>query len=578
MSRRRRILFIAGGLVIAGIAGAYAYAPTYVRNRIEREHPDVKVDSVRIGWKTVTLDGVHLTRPWISGTISRAVTDWDSLWVDAVGGELTVNLDKRPKSNGDVVPEKRTIAVRGLTVHVSKGAFRADLREANYANGTFSFAASDVTHPLFSAKTGSGTASGVKGVPDAHEGVVSDVEIIPAKDLPHFTGPVKVDRLGITFSKTHFSYVNIDTADLDVVDPRGQPTHLQVVGARITIPPPDVIADGSGYMLEVAKLLVAHPWINPEQVTFKKLFVGVNPNLKIPDKIGLLIGDWDAVLSIEPKTLTFRGDETCRTWVTAFPVELRHGPLNEPTRFTGHLGFDVQLKPKPTVKIASTCKYDCSAPEIQALKRPFTYKVYNAKNERVDRVTGPGSKDWVKLDAITSNMPTAVMEMEDRAFPHHKGFIPEAFENSLDADLKAGKFVRGGSTITMQLAKNLWLRRTKTLGRKVEELLLTMALESCFTKDQLMELYLNVVEFGPDLYGVGPAAKKYFNVAPKELGPDQAFYLASLLPNPKKAPPPDVKTMARMGALMQMLVNAGRIPDSMLLDIQPTPVDTAGWQ
>lgn len=560
-------------LVTCGLVGAYLYAPTYVRNRIEREHPDVKIDAVHVGWKTVTLGGIHVTRPWVTGTITEAKTDWNGSRVEAVGGDVTVDLDKRPKKE-DGGGEKRAVSVRGLAVHLSKGAFQADLRDASYEAGAVTFASATVTHPMFTVVTGSGVASNSKEAPDTQEGTVTNVVVTP-KDIPYLAGPVKVGHLGVTLSKSHFSYVNVDSADLDVMDPQGKPTHLQVVGARVAIPTPDVIADGSGYMLQIEKLVVAHPWLNPEQVSFSKLFVGLNPNLKLPEKVGFFIND--ALLTIEPKTFGFHGDDACQTWANTLPLELRHGPLNNPKLYSGQLAFDVTLKPKPTVKITSSCKFDCSSSEIQALKKSFTYKVYDAKNERVERITGPGSKDWVPLDAITTNMPIAVMEMEDRGFPHHKGYIPAAFENSLDADLKAGKFVRGGSTITMQLAKNLWLRRTKTLGRKVEELLLTMALESCFTKDQLMELYLNVVEFGPDLYGVGPAAKKYFSTTPKELGPDQAFYLASLLPNPKKAPPPDAKTMARMGALMQMLVSAGRIPDSMLLDIQPV-TDTAGWQ
>jgi membrane peptidoglycan carboxypeptidase len=99
--------------------------------------------------------------------------------------------------------------------------------------------------------------------------------------------------------------------------------------------------------------------------------------------------------------------------------------------------------------------------------------------------------------------------------------------------LKAGRFVRGGSTVTMQLAKNLYLHREKTLSRKLQEAVLTMLLEQSLTKEQILELYLNVIEFAPGLYGIGPAAAHYFHSTPRELSLGQALYLVTLLPNPK---------------------------------------------
>ena len=114
-------------------------------------------------------------------------------------------------------------------------------------------------------------------------------------------------------------------------------------------------------------------------------------------------------------------------------------------------------------------------------------------------------------------MIAAVLTTEDGAFYKHHGFNHAAIRNSAAANLKARRFVRGASTITMQLAKNLFLSREKTLSRKIEEVILTDYLEQAFRKDDMMELYLNVIEFGPDVYGVTQAAEYYFGRKPEEL-------------------------------------------------------------
>jgi membrane peptidoglycan carboxypeptidase len=130
----------------------------------------------------------------------------------------------------------------------------------------------------------------------------------------------------------------------------------------------------------------------------------------------------------------------------------------------------------------------------------------------------------------------------------------------------------------MQLAKNLWLRRDKTLGRKVQEFFLAQALESCFTKDQILELYLNVVEFGPDLYGIGPAAERYFKVSAAAISPVQAFWLASILPRPRSAVPPDAATLERIRKLMTRFAGDGKIPEAYLEDFSATTNDSEWGQ
>lgn len=162
----------------------------------------------------------------------------------------------------------------------------------------------------------------------------------------------------------------------------------------------------------------------------------------------------------------------------------------------------------------------------------FTYRTYHPDGTPSETKTGPNTSTWTELDGISPFMVAAVLTTEDGAFYKHHGFNHNAIRNSVAANLKARRFVRGASTITMQLAKNLFLSREKTLSRKIEEVILTDYLEQAFRKDDMMELYLNVIEFGPDVYGVTRAAEHYFGRKPEELNLPECFFLASIMPSP----------------------------------------------
>jgi hypothetical protein len=165
---------------------------------------------------------------------------------------------------------------------------------------------------------------------------------------------------------------------------------------------------------------------------------------------------------------------------------------------------------------------------------PFEHTVYSPEGELESITTGPTTEAWTDLAHISPFMQVAVLTTEDGAFFRHHGFNRAAIRNALIANLKAGRFVRGASTITMQLAKNLFLSRDKTLSRKLEELVLADYLESAFTKQEMMELYLNVIEFGPSVYGITAAAEQYFGRKPGELNLAECLFLSSLLPSPLK--------------------------------------------
>ncbi len=163
----------------------------------------------------------------------------------------------------------------------------------------------------------------------------------------------------------------------------------------------------------------------------------------------------------------------------------------------------------------------------------FTHPIVDKDDKPSELTTGPGEPSWTDVDEISPFMQVAVLTTEDGSFYRHHGFNHSAIRASLIANVKAGKFIRGASTITMQLAKNLFLTREKTLSRKLEELVLADYLEKTFKKEELMELYLNVIEFGPDVYGVRDAANHYFGLRPDQLDLAECLFLSSLLPNPR---------------------------------------------
>jgi hypothetical protein len=170
---------------------------------------------------------------------------------------------------------------------------------------------------------------------------------------------------------------------------------------------------------------------------------------------------------------------------------------------------------------------------VERFRKPFKHAAYDAQGRQVEVESGPGTPEWTPGSAISKFMEAAVLTTEDGGFHRHHGFDHEAIKNSIRENLRKKKFVRGASTISMQLAKNLYLDRGKNLSRKLQEAVLTMYLEQELTKEQILELYFNVVEFGPMVYGIGPAARSYFSTRPADLTLGQALYISSIMPSPK---------------------------------------------
>ena len=145
---------------------------------------------------------------------------------------------------------------------------------------------------------------------------------------------------------------------------------------------------------------------------------------------------------------------------------------------------------------------------------------------------------WVPYRAISPYLVKAVLIGEDDKFWHHEGFDYEAMEKAMEKDIKAGRFKLGGSTITQQLARNLYLSPSKNLIRKIREAIITWRLERALTKRRILEIYLNVAEWGPKgIFGIEAAARHYYGKHASELGPEEAARLAAVLPNPRRLNP-----------------------------------------
>ncbi|MAA77992.1 MAG: hypothetical protein CL916_01935 [Deltaproteobacteria bacterium] len=165
---------------------------------------------------------------------------------------------------------------------------------------------------------------------------------------------------------------------------------------------------------------------------------------------------------------------------------------------------------------------------------PFKHGTFSHTSPSTGKlhVSGPQTKYWTPYSKLGWMAKTAIAS-EDIAFWNHKGFSTKSMEEAIQ-DYRRKKTIRGGSTITQQLAKNLFLSSEKTFERKVHELIYTIALEHFLTKEEILTIYLNVVEFGPEIHGIDKASQLYFLKKPSSLTLVESAYLASILPAPTR--------------------------------------------
>ncbi len=182
---------------------------------------------------------------------------------------------------------------------------------------------------------------------------------------------------------------------------------------------------------------------------------------------------------------------------------------------------------------------------------------------------------WVPLDRVSPNLVKAVLIAEDNKFWEHKGFDYEAIEKAIEKNIEAKKFESGASTISQQLAKNLFLSPSKNPVRKIKEAILTWRIEKSLTKRRILELYVNVAEWGDGIFGIEAAARHYFGVSAAGLSAQQASRLAAVLPNPLEYSPVNPSSYVRSRARHIYAIMRRRgivVPDYQ--EVMASPPDT----
>lgn len=170
-------------------------------------------------------------------------------------------------------------------------------------------------------------------------------------------------------------------------------------------------------------------------------------------------------------------------------------------------------------------------------------------------------KQWAPYERISAHLKRAVIAAEDAKFSEHEGFDWEGIQKALEKNQKKGRIVAGGSTISQQLAKNLFLSASKTPWRKAQEAVITLMLEAVMDKRRILEIYLNVVEWGNGVFGAEAAARHYYGVSAAQLSAEQAARLAVLLPNPRKfGRLPNSPYLAARSQLILGRMNSADIP------------------
>lgn len=168
---------------------------------------------------------------------------------------------------------------------------------------------------------------------------------------------------------------------------------------------------------------------------------------------------------------------------------------------------------------------------------------------------------WVPYERISKSIKKAVIAAEDEKFIYHHGFDWEGIQYAWERNIKKGRIVAGGSTISQQLAKNLFLSKSKNPFRKLEEAIITLMLEAILPKKRIFELYLNVIQWGDHLFGIEMAARHYYHTSAAKLSSQQAAQLAAFIPNPRYyGRYPHDRQVKKLKNIIQQRMPLARIP------------------
>ncbi|CAN5377607.1 hypothetical protein BH11BAC2_BH11BAC2_08230 [soil metagenome] len=308
---------------------------------------------------------------------------------------------------------------------------------------------------------------------------------------------------------------------------------------------------------DVTNLLMNHWRIAPEDVMIPKTEFAINAEIS-DDSLKLLPGTLFTMNQL-PVNITFayiRNPEKRVKLNVDFKVQNAQdlfGSLPEAMfhSFKGfkangslvyQLQFDLPIKNPEALVFNSELKKNnfhidqYGTEYFPRINIPFSYLAMDGDRPIRSFLVGPGNPMYTPTEEIPDYLKNAILTAEDPGFFNHGGFVEQSFQESIIANIKAKRFVRGGSTISMQLVKNCFLSRNKTISRKLEEMMIVWLIErnGLVNKERMFEVYLNVIELGPDVYGIGEASRFYFGKLPRELSLAESIFLASIIPHPKQ--------------------------------------------
>jgi hypothetical protein len=255
----------------------------------------------------------------------------------------------------------------------------------------------------------------------------------------------------------------------------------------------------------------------------------------------------------------------------------------------GSASIDVRLRGRPAdpASLSVTPKVDFKPPRqmppaIVRLRGDFIFSAQDGAGPHRPIDVSPQSPDFIALRDVPPLFVRTLLLSEDAGFYGHRGIDLRELPAALLTDWSRGGAARGASTITQQLAKNLFLSRDKQLGRKLQELAITFLLESALGKDRILEIYLNIIEWGPDLRGLRPAARSYFGREPRALTPAEMAFLVAIIPGPIKyqssfahgTPGPGLRSL--IDELLAKLRSVGAIGEEEYRQALDEPIVVAG--
>ncbi len=213
--------------------------------------------------------------------------------------------------------------------------------------------------------------------------------------------------------------------------------------------------------------------------------------------------------------------------------------------------------------------------DLQRINKQFVYTPYEYGKPMRDIIIGPANPNFTTLSNISPNLINAILTAEDPSFFTHHGFVEESIRKSIATNYKEKKFARGGSTISMQLVKNIYLSRQKTLARKAEEILIVWLIENehLISKQRMLEVYFNIIELGRNIYGIGEASRYYFGKQPSGLTIGEGLFFASIVPKPKSA----MYKFEPDGALKPYMRKYFGFIGNIMARRGLTPTDTSGY-